>query len=85
MQKKKLKFIMRRYSRYRTSRVEYQKSIKPSNYTSSYQLYVTLPTYLRFDDIHNKIAIYELQLEWIGHFYALQWLDGSTVVVAVQK
>ena len=27
----------------------------------------------------------KLQLEWIGYFYALQWLDGSTIVVAVPK
>jgi hypothetical protein len=29
--------------------------------------------------------IHELQLEWIGHFYALQWLDGRNIVVAVPK
>jgi hypothetical protein len=28
-----------------------------------------------------KIAIYELQLEWIGHFfYALKWLDGTAAL-----
>jgi hypothetical protein len=47
----------------------------PSLYEHSYDL----------NDFLFKIAIYELQFEWIGHFYALQWLDGSTVVVAVQK
>jgi hypothetical protein len=32
-----------------------------------------------------KLQYINCKLNDFGHFYALQWLDGSTVVVAVQK
>ena len=39
-------------------------SIEPSDYKSSYQLSIALPTELQFDVYTLKIAIYKLKIEW---------------------
>jgi competence transcription factor ComK len=51
----------------------------PMSYPSLYQLsYNSIIAFL-------KLQYINCQLNDFSHFYALQWLDGSTVVVAVQK
>jgi hypothetical protein len=76
MQKKSKKKTMKpksspRIPNHRTPDLQYS---YPSLYQLNYDLILSF-----------KIAIYESQLEWIGNFYALQWLDGSTIFVAVPK
>ncbi len=55
-------------------------SIEPSNHRSSYQPSVALTTQLQLSPLKEQYI--KWKLNDFGHFYALQWLDGSTVVVA---
>jgi hypothetical protein len=77
MEKKSKKKIMKQNSGFTVSNL--RTTGLPISYPSLYQLsYNSMFAPLKLQYINWKLNDF-------GHFYALQWLDGSTVVVAVPK